>query len=83
MYALICTIIVSLGAVPYVNTSGGRATVRPFPKNSMEPAVNDVTDDAGSYELVGTADAVYSEAYGDVMYVAFSLIIKVYIKMMV
>ncbi|XP_052251281.1 uncharacterized protein LOC127858302 isoform X2 [Dreissena polymorpha] len=55
------------GAVPYVNTSVGRATVRPFPKNSMEPAVHDVTEDAGSYELVGTEDAVYSEAYGDVI----------------
>ncbi|KAH3819322.1 hypothetical protein DPMN_121055 [Dreissena polymorpha] len=33
----------------------------------MEPAEHDVTDDAGSYELVGTADAVYSEAYGDVI----------------
>ncbi|KAH3840638.1 uncharacterized protein LOC127878031 isoform X2 [Dreissena polymorpha] len=55
------------GAVPYVNTSVGRATVRPFPKNSMAPAVHDVTDDAGCYELVGTADAVYSEAYGDVI----------------
>ncbi|XP_052252199.1 uncharacterized protein LOC127858913 isoform X2 [Dreissena polymorpha] len=58
------------GAVPYVNTSVGRATVRPFPKNNMEPAVNDVTDDAGSYELVGTADAVYSEAYCDVITVS-------------
>ena len=75
-FSVCFNIIASLGAAPYVNTSVGRATVRPFPKYNMEPAVHDATDDSDSYELVGTADAVYSEPYGDVMYVAFSLKLK-------